>query len=150
MNRGFFAIGMYRPKTEHNLGTLWRSAHALGASMIFTIGHRYTRQASDTSAATRHVPYIPYPTWDVFRAARPFNAPLVGVELTPRANNLLPFEHPETAVYLLGPEDGSLGGRILAECQYVVSIPSAFCLNVATAGSIVMYDRLAKLKGGDA
>ena len=29
------------------------------------------------------------------------------------------------------------------KCDYVLKIPTSFCINVATAGAIVMYDRIA-------
>ena len=38
MSRGFYAIGVYKPKKEVNIGTLWRTANILGASLIFTAG----------------------------------------------------------------------------------------------------------------
>lgn len=50
--------------------------------------------------------------------------------------------NPRRAVYLLGPEDGSI--------SFLVQIPSTYCLNVATAGAVVMYDRAAKLSSGAA
>jgi tRNA C32,U32 (ribose-2'-O)-methylase TrmJ len=33
----------------------------------------------------------------------------------------------------------------LARCDYVVRIPTSFCVNVAMAGAIVMYDRTRSL-----
>jgi hypothetical protein len=47
--RGFFAVGVDQPKCEINIGTLWRTAHILGAAYLFTIGKRYRRQPSDTT-----------------------------------------------------------------------------------------------------
>ena len=56
------------------------------------------------------------------------------------------FEHPHNAVYILGSEDAGLPPSILSACHEVVSIPSErySSYNVASAGSIVLYDRLAK------
>jgi tRNA C32,U32 (ribose-2'-O)-methylase TrmJ len=47
--------------------------------------------------------------------------------------------------YVLGPERGVLSPELTARCQHLVRIPAAFSLNVATAGAIVMYDRLRSL-----
>src|SRR5262249_10261442 len=55
------------------------------------------------------------------------------------------FPHPLQAAYVLGPERGALTRELAARCQHLVRIPSAFSLNVATAGAIVMYDRLRSL-----
>ncbi len=145
--RGFFGIGVERSKTPENVGTLLRSAVCLGADFVFTIGHRFGRQASDTVASWRHIPLYTYADLEDFASHRPFDVPLVGVELADGAAPLETFEHPERAVYLLGPEDGSLSGRALSLCQHVVKFQSAYCLNVASAGTVVMYDRQAKLLG---
>jgi tRNA (guanosine-2'-O-)-methyltransferase len=121
-----------------------RSAVCLGADFIFVIGRRYDRQATDTVAAHRHIPLYVYSDLDDFNTHRPYDAPLIGVELTDEATPLERFSHPERAIYLLGPEDGSLTRRALEMCQHVVKFQSAYCLNVAAAGSIVMYDRQMK------
>ena len=42
--KGYCAIGVYRGKTEHNIGTLWRSAFILGAAYIFTVENKYKKQ----------------------------------------------------------------------------------------------------------
>jgi hypothetical protein len=38
-----------------------------------------------------------------------------------------------------------LSPDLLSRCQHIVRIPAAFSLNVATAGAILMYDRLRSL-----
>ena len=34
---------------------------------------------------------------------------------------------------------------MLARCEHVIRIPTSFCLNQATAGAVVMYDRVRTL-----
>ncbi len=143
--RGYFEIGICHGKTEHNLGTLWRSAFQLGASGIFSVASRYhIRQASDTYKAWRHVPLRVIDSFDAFFEQMPYGAPLVGVEMggTPLAD----FTHPERAIYLLGVEDHGIPKAYLDRCHRVVSIPTVRqeSLNVAVAGALVMYDRLVK------
>ena len=58
------------------------------------------------------------------------------------------LDHPRRACYLLGAEDFGLKKEALDLCHQVVRIPSKFCLNVSTTGSIVMFDRNSKLEGG--
>jgi tRNA (guanosine-2'-O-)-methyltransferase len=77
--RGYFGIGIENCKTGQNVGTLWRSAHNLGATFIFTIGNRYRYQGSDTSKAWRSIPLFQYPTFDDFYANLPHDCPLIGV-----------------------------------------------------------------------
>ena len=143
--RGFFGIGVHRAKTPENIGTLMRSAVCLGADYVFVIGRRFERQATDTVASWRHLPLFIYDDLDDFQHHRPFDVPLVGVELVDGARSLETFTHPERAIYLLGPEDGSLGRSALELCQHVVKFESSYCLNVAAAGTVVMYDRQSKL-----
>lgn len=139
-----FAIGIVHTKTQHNVGTLFRSAHNFGASMVFTIGRRYDRQASDTERASGKMPLLHFPTWDDYLTSAPYDWIPIAVELTDDAKPIVNFAHPKRAVYLLGPEDGSLPRSIRERCKKTIIIPCTSCLNVAVAGSIVMYDRIAK------
>lgn len=143
--RGFCAIGIERSKTPANIGTLWRSAVCLGADFIFVIGPRYSRQASDTVKSWQQIPMFTYTDVTDFNEHRPMDVPLVGVELADGAEPLEMFTHPPRAIYLLGPEDGSLSAGAQALCQSVISFESAYCLNVSAAGTVVLYDRQAKL-----
>jgi len=142
--RGYFGIGIENVKTDTNVGSLWRSAQILGASFMFTIGHRYRRQASDTTHASRHVPLYHYDDFSQFRAHQPTGTRLIGVELVPNAVTLERFVHPSQAVYLLGAEDYGMSKDAIAQCDKIIQLPGPFCLNVAVAGAIVMYDRSYK------
>lgn len=144
--RGFFGIGIENSKTAMNLGTLWRSANLFGAAFIFTVGKRYAKQCSDTMATPRHIPLYSYADFDHFYDSMPYNCPLVGVELMTDSIALPDFNHPERAIYLLGAEDHGLSKASLSKCHELVQIPSvgSYSLNVAVAGSIVMFDRIAK------
>ena len=75
----------------------------------------------------------------------PAGCELVGVELVEGAVDLPAFHHPRAAAYVMGPEKGSLSPAMLERCDHVVKIPTAFCVNLAVAGAIVMYDRLRTL-----
>ena len=68
----------------------------------------------------------------------------VAVERVVEATPLPEFEHPERAMYLFGPENGSLDERMLERCAHVVSIPGQECSNLAAAVNVVLYDRVAK------
>lgn len=141
--RGYFGIGIYHAKTEHNIGTLWRSAQLYGAAFIFTVGRRYQMQASDTPKTRNHTPLFEYSTIDDLVAHLPQSCPLVGVELDPRAQALSQFAHPERACYLLGAEDHGLPLNVLDRCHAVVQVETLRpqSLNVAVAGSLVLHHR---------
>lgn len=145
MKRGFYGIGIFHPKSECNQGTLWRSAWAFGADFIFTVGARFKKQASDTPKAHLHVPMYHYLDLADLMQHLPYNCPLVGVELADRARGLKEFCHPERACYLLGAEDHGLPPAVMDSCHLLIQIEGAAqCLNVATSGSIVLYDRVSK------
>lgn len=142
--RGFCGVGIYHGKTVANLGTLWRTAHIMGADFLFTIGDRYRKQASDTTKAWRSLPLWQFDTFEQFHAQAPHDAQLVGVELDDRAGMLGDFIHPPRAIYLLGAEDHGLPPNVIEKCARLVRLPGEMSMNVAVAGSIVLYDRSAK------
>lgn len=142
--RGYFGIGIQNTKTEVNTGTLWRSAKLLGASFIFTIGRRYQRQVSDTLKAYRSIPLYNYVDFNSFYSHLPYNCFLIGIELDEKASLLKNFMHPERCVYLLGAEDNGLTKEAISKCHKLIQLPGEFSMNVAVAGSIVMYDRISK------
>lgn len=143
--RGYFAIGAQRISKALNLGNLMRSAHAFGASFTFTVGATYQalEARADTSKGQNHLPHYNWGT--PADLVLPSGCRLVGVELVDEAIDLPSFRHPLKAAYVLGPEQGSLSPELLARCDHVVKIPTRFCINVAMAGAIVMYDRVRSM-----
>lgn len=143
MKRGYCGIGVYHPKTTENIGTLWRSAHNFGADFIFTIGARYKQQPSDTSKAERHIPLYEYKDIDDFKSHLPRGCELVFVEQTDGAVDLKNSNHPESACYVLGAEDYGVPIDVMRGHRKVF-IDTPICINVAVAGSIILYDRHIK------
>lgn len=161
--KGYFGIGVEGLSKPLNAGNLFRSAQAFGASFLFTVGASYAERAGrggaerppvemsrralrgggDTSDAAGRVPLYAFP--DAGAMVLPRGCALVGVELLDEAVDLPSFRHPPRAAYILGPERDSLSGPVLERCAHVVRIPTAFCVNVAMAGAIVMYDRAMAL-----
>lgn len=144
--RGYFGIGVEGISKTGNLGSLFRSAHAFGADFVFAVAQDpRVRFETDTSETTRNLPFWRFESLEDFRL--PAGCVLVGVELTEEAVPLPAFHHPRSAAYVMGPEKGSLSPAMLGRCDHVVEIPTAFCLNVAIAGAIVLYDRHRMLGG---
>lgn len=147
--RGYYGIGIEHTKSECNIGTLWRSAFLLGASFIFTIGKRYKKQSSDTLCTWRHLPLYHYETIEQFyETALPYDCMLIGVEMDERSVSISDFDHPQRAIYLLGAEDHGLTKATMSRCHQLIVLPGEFSMNVAVAGSIVMFDRINKLTKG--
>ncbi len=142
LSRGYFGIGAERISKCLNLGNLMRSAHGFGAAFTFTIGASYQalEARADTSKGQQHLPH--YDWQSIEELSLPKGCRLVGVELLDEAVDLPSFRHPLRAAYVLGPEQGALSPELLSRCDHVVRIPSSFCINLAMAGAIVMYDRV--------
>jgi tRNA G18 (ribose-2'-O)-methylase SpoU len=140
--RGYFGIGAERISKPLNLGNLIRSAHAFGASFVFTVGAhpRALDFSSDTSKSLSRLPYFHWET--VGEMQLPDDCRLVGAEIMEESVDLPTFRHPLKAAYVLGPEKGSLSPELVAMCDHLVRIPTQFSLNVAMAGAILMYDRI--------
>src|SRR5262249_30755303 len=65
----------------------------------------------------------------------------VAVEVRANSEPLTTFEHPENAVYVFGPEDGSIRKPWLHLCHRFVHIPANHCLNLATTVAVVLAHR---------
>ena len=144
--RGYFAIGVEGISKPANVGAVMRTAHAFGASFVFTIAPDTDIEgfrASDTSEAAKNLPLYTYP--DVASLDLPKGCELVGVELMDKSVELPSFRHPRRAAYVLGPERGGLSEALVARCSHVVKIPTRFSINLSLAGALVMYDRLISL-----
>jgi len=143
--RGYFGIGVEGVSKAINVGNLFRSANAFGASFMFTVGAVYNADSgtSDTSDATGQLPFYPFDSLDAMRL--PKNCSLVGVEIHEDAVDLPSFRHPRCAAYVLGMERGGLSPEMVECCDYLVKIPTKFSLNLAATGAIVMYDRLTSI-----
>lgn len=144
MRVGYYGVGVYHPKHGVNTGTIWRSAASLGASFTFNIGSRFERSCTDTVKAWRMLPHFEHGTVDEFWEAIPYSCVPVAVEISDDAEDLTTFEHPDRAVYVLGAEDHGIPRSTLDRFPAKVVLPGRYCLNVATAAAIVMYDRAAK------
>src|SRR5262249_9698809 len=75
--------------------------------------------------------------FDCFPAA----AVPVAVEVRPNSECLTVFEHPDDAVYVFGPEDGSIPKAWLGRCRRFRPSPSNHCRNLAPAVAVVRAHR---------
>ncbi len=144
--KGYFGIGVEGVSKAVNVGTLFRTAHAFGASFVFTVRAQYNRREgalSDTSDTPLSVPTHHFKDLEDFRL--PLGCRLVGVEISEEAIELPSFRHPRQAAYVLGAEREGLSRELQSRCDYLVKIPTRFSVNLGVAGALVMYDRLLTL-----
>ena len=93
-----------------------------------------------------------YAEVDFRRVDRPFDLLAPGVtpicvEFMDGAEDMMDFEHPEHALYVFGPEDGSVAQIYRRLCHRFIRIPSKHCLNLAAAVNVVLFHRALQLRG---
>ncbi|MCR9257326.1 MAG: RNA methyltransferase [Alphaproteobacteria bacterium] len=141
--KGYFGIGVQGVNKGANVGALMRTAHAFGASFVFTVDAQIRKKdvrAADTAGTAESVPFYKFDTVEALNL--PADCSLVGIEITEDAVELPTFRHPRCAAYVLGAERLGLSEAMIARCDHVVQIPTKFSTNLAVAGALVMYDRL--------
>lgn len=144
MPAGSSIIGLVNPKNVANVGGVVRASHCFGASKILYTGKRYDRAArfhTDTRNAAATLPF--QHTSDIFTQI-PTGFSVVCIELAIGATPLPLFHHPDNAIYLFGPEDGTLSQDTVNLADSVVFIPAQSSLNLAAAVNVVLYDRQLK------
>jgi len=143
-NRRYSCIGLFNPKSPENVGAVMRAAGCYGVNSVFYTGTRYARAqdfVTDTKKVHQDIPLIGI---DDLQKIIPLGCTPVAVELVDDARALPDYTHPDRAIYIFGPEDGSLSKEVLAWCEEVVYIPTHGCMNLAATVNVVLYDRLAK------
>jgi tRNA(Leu) C34 or U34 (ribose-2'-O)-methylase TrmL len=143
------AIALINPKYGHNVGAAIRAASCYDVKQVFWTGNRVRQDLEAKQRLPREERMKGYGSveaieLDYFFNAFPQGTVPVAIELTPGAEQLPMFEHPENALYVFGPEDGSIPGKTLQHCHRFVTIPTHHCLNLATAVATVLYDRRCK------
>lgn len=142
--RGYAVIALDNPKSIPNLGGAMRAAQCYGASLILIGGPRMARIskiAADTMKAYRHIPTMMV---DDVMDHIPHDCVPIAVDLVENARPLPGYIHPERAFYVFGPEDGTLGSRVLSKCRDKVMVPTTGCMNLAACVNVVLYDRMVK------
>jgi len=147
MKKGIFGVALVNPKQAHNVGEVLRAAYNHDASYVSIEGARGKAAKLDCSAnTTKTHRKTPVFKTDDAAAIRPHGAQIVVVDLIPGSTDITEFEHPENALYIFGPEDGTLGRRHTEGAQHVIHIPTQECMNLAGAVNVVLYDRMLKQK----
>lgn len=145
-NKHYVEIGLINPKSPSNVGAVMRAAGCFQIDKVKYTGQRYARAAkfnTDTKNISDNVPLIGL---DNILEQLPADTKVVCVDLIEGAIPLPDFEHPQNALYVFGPEDGTINQNIIDAADTAVYIPTIGCLNLAATVNVVMYDRLAKLK----
>ena len=140
-------LGLYNPKDPTNVGAVMRAAGCYDATQVRYNGTRYNRAVKFRTDTKNMHERIDLVEMDDLTAHLTEDAKVVCVELAVGATALPLFTHPENAVYIFGPEDGSLPQEVVDKADHVVYVPTNGCMNLAATVNVVLYDRLAKNLG---
>jgi len=146
------ALALTNPKFPHNVGAAIRAASCWRIPKLMWSGNRvplpeewinieefaqYRMPREERMKGYKDVELLRTDRFkDEFRGYTP-----VAVELTDSSENLFDFIHPENALYVFGPEDGSIPSTIMQHCHRFIQIPTAHCLNLAAAINVVLSHR---------
>ena len=153
-------IGLTNPKTPTNVGGVMRAAGCYSVDQVLYTGHRYTHAAkfinsknnTDTQNSKDQIPLIAIENFLQFKQTSfdnqleklPETTKIICVDLVEGAIPLPLFEHPEQALYIFGPEDGTIGQDVIDQADDVVYVPTVGCMNLAASVNVLLYDRLSK------
>lgn len=149
-NRLPFAVAVINMSKEMNIGSLLRTAHAAAAERLILVGETsFNTYAAATTDRWTDIDHLPTPA-DLVAHAAETGRPLVAIERDPRAVSLFEAVYPPRPIFVLGAEKFGVPPEVLDASALIVEIPQwglVPSLNVAAAGSVVIYDYLAKLCG---
>ena len=148
-------VGLHRPKDRLNVGMVMRALGCYDAQKLLIGGElrfpweRMEKIPTDPAKSGRRIPLI-HCEGGILESPEFGYAVPVAVEIAEGATPLPFFQHPDRALYLFGPEDGSLPVEIIDRCEHKVVIPyphKGLSMNLAQAVNVVLYDRMAKRLG---
>lgn len=140
------AIALINPKYEHNVAGAIRAASCFGFKQVWFTGNRIKLEPGKRLPREERMKgfmdveliqndYL----FDQFRDVVP-----VAVEVRENSEKLPFFEHPENALYVFGPEDGSIPSTYMRHCHRFVTIPMKHCANLASAIYMMLSHRMCQ------
>jgi tRNA G18 (ribose-2'-O)-methylase SpoU len=145
-----FAIAVVNMSKEMNIGSILRTAHACAAQELILIGEpSFNTYAAASTEKWTDVCYLETPA-ELVAYAREQGMEIVALESETNAVSMFEATYPRRPLFVLGQEKGGVPPEIMEAAALVVEIPQwglVPSLNVAAAGSVVIYDHIAKLCG---
>ncbi|WP_162048357.1 RNA methyltransferase [Vibrio taketomensis] len=137
-------IGLINPKSPENVGAVMRAVGCYQADSVVYTGTRYDRAAKFSTDTKSVSDTVPLTKVESILDGLADDTQIVCVELALGATPLPHFEHPQKAIYIFGPEDGSIPQEVADRAHHVVYVPTIGCMNLAASVNVLLYDRLAK------
>jgi len=148
MNESKVSIGLVNPKSPENVASVMRAAGNYRVDSVYYTGKRYPealkRKQYTVDMSRKVSENIPLTEVACVADAAAHNMKIVCVEFAENAVALPEYQHPGNAIYIFGPEDGTLSQAMIDRADAVVYIPTIGCMNLAATVNVVLYDRLLK------
>ncbi len=148
MKKSNVSIGLMNPKSPENVASVMRAAANFRVDSVFYTGKRYSRAvklnpgAPDISRKLSQSIPLSEVSSLIDETAEKLN--IVCVEFAENAIALPVYQHPHNAMYIFGPEDGSINQQVIDRADAVIYVPTIGCMNLAATVNVVLYDRLSK------
>lgn len=145
MSKTQLNVGLINPKSPTNVGAVMRAAGCYKVDTVFYTGERYAKAIkfnTDTKNAKDKIPLIAVE--DITKGMSS-DVKVICVDLVEGSVPLPHFEHPDNALYIFGPEDGTIPQSVINQADSVVYIPTVGCMNLAATVNVLLYDRMVKL-----
>ncbi len=144
------AVVLTDPRYPHNVGAAVRACSCYDVGQVWITGKRTAEKVWKSQRLPREERMKGFAEVELVLDDRPLErfprgTIPVAVELLPGSENLYGFEHPDNAIYIFGPEDGSVPDNIRAQCHRRIFIPTQHCVNLGAAVYyLVLNDRKQK------
>lgn len=144
MKSEYITIGLTNPKSPSNVGAVMRAAGCYQVDAVCYTGERYARAVkfnTDTKDISLKIPLngVTCLLDNIDEGTK-----IICVDLIEGAIPLPEFVHPKKALYIFGPEDGTISQQVIDRANAVVYVPTVGCMNLAASVNVLLYDRLAK------
>lgn len=151
MKKSKVSIGLINPKTPENVSAVMRAAGNYRLDNVYYTGSRYPRavklhpgMVNMSRKVSQNISLSGVNCLIDDIAKIPTDMKIVCIEFAENALPLPDYQHPENALYIFGPEDGSITQDVIDKADDVVYIPTEGCMNIAATVNVVLYDRLSK------
>ena len=140
-------------RSLYNVGALFRTADALGATKVYLTGFtgtpkqpklKKTALGAEESVAWEYIKSAS----TVIKQLKEANYEIIGLEKTKDSLDIRNWDPSKKTAILLGNEERGLSPRIMKQCDKIVHLPMLGLkesLNVTTAAGAIGYDWLSKI-----
>jgi tRNA G18 (ribose-2'-O)-methylase SpoU len=152
-NKGEVCVLLHNIRSTHNVGSIFRTADALGVTKIYISGYtptpldRFGRPRADIAktalGAEKVIPWeqVSDPK-KLLKKLRTQKYHIIGIEQSPNSVDYKKVKTPKHSVFVVGNEVSGLEGALLSLCDVVAEIPmrgEKESLNVSVAFGVALY-----------